>query len=61
MLVAHEILGTDKPILQKREAEHFFLAELVHLNENPEHYSIVGYVHQIKFNKSFFKPIYSLK
>jgi hypothetical protein len=60
MLKAHEILGTDKPIFKNKEVEHFYLDELVHLHENPEKYSVAGYVQIKKFNQSFFKPVYSL-
>lgn len=60
MLVAHEILGTDKPIFRNKEVDHFYLDELVHLHETPEKYSVVGYVRIIKFTRTFFKPVYSL-
>jgi hypothetical protein len=61
MLKAHEILGTDKPIFRKKEVNHFYLDEISHLNENPEHYEVVGYVQEIKKNESFFKAVYSRK
>ncbi|MEB6550194.1 hypothetical protein MXL46_13950 [Heyndrickxia sporothermodurans] len=61
MLKSHEILGTDKPILRERESHHFFLDEITHLNENPEHYEVAGYV-QIKISKQiFYKPVYVKK
>lgn len=60
MLKAHEILGTDKPIFRERERNHFFLDEISHLDENPEKYSVVGYVQVIINKKVFFNPVYSL-
>jgi hypothetical protein len=60
MLKAHEILGTDKPIFRNKEVAHFYLDELVHLHDNPEKYSVVGYVRIIKLTQTFFKPVYSL-
>ncbi|EOW8912826.1 hypothetical protein ACOVAE_003049 [Listeria monocytogenes] len=61
MLKAHEILGTDKPIFREREVHHFFLDEISHLDENPEKYSVVGYVRVIKKQEIFFKSVFSLK
>ncbi|EJP0467936.1 hypothetical protein NVA59_005411 [Escherichia coli] len=60
MLKAHEILGTDKPIYREKQAEHFSFDELLFLNENPEKYSVVGYVQVIKYQQVFFEPVYSL-
>ncbi|MFT9601004.1 hypothetical protein [Mesobacillus sp.] len=60
MLKAHEILGTDKPIFKEKRPEYFFYDEIVHLNENPEKYSVVGYAQVIKFKQTFFEPVYSL-
>jgi hypothetical protein len=60
MLKAHEILGTDKPIFKEKEDTYFYLDELLHLNENPEKYSVVGYVQVIKNKEIFFKAVYSL-
>lgn len=31
MLMLHEILGTDKPIFNEKQAEHFFYEELLAL------------------------------
>lgn len=47
MLKAHEILGTDKPVFREKQINHFYLDEISHLNENPEHYEVVGYVQVI--------------
>lgn len=60
MLKSHEILGTDKPIYREKGDEHFFFEELLFLNENPEKYSVVGYVQVIKFQQVFFEPVYSI-
>lgn len=61
MLKAHEILGTDKPILEEKEAQHFFLDEITYLNENPEQYEIVAYLQIIKNQQVFYKPVYAKK
>lgn len=58
MLKAHEILGTDKPIFREREPQHFFLDEIAHLDENPDHYSVVGYVQVVKDKEVFFKAVW---
>jgi len=60
MLKAYEILGTDKPIFREKEVNHFFLDEISYLDENPEKYSVVGYVQVIINKKVFFKSVYSL-
>lgn len=58
MLKAHEILGTDKPVFREKQINHFYLDEISHLNENPEHYEVVGYVQVIFKAEPFFKPVY---
>lgn len=60
MLKSYEVLGTDKPILRERNNTHFFLDEIIQLNENPEDYFVSGYVPVIKNKEVFFKAVYSL-
>jgi hypothetical protein len=60
MLKSHEVLGTDLPIFREKEINHFYLDEIIHLNDNPEKYSVVGYVQVIKDKEIFFKAVYSL-
>ncbi|NMO80145.1 hypothetical protein [Niallia alba] len=59
MLKLHEILGTDKPVFKKKDAEHFFYEELLALNEKPSQYKITGYVEVRKHKQLFFKQVYS--
>ncbi|RIW27275.1 hypothetical protein D3H55_23120 [Bacillus salacetis] len=59
MYKAHEILGTDLPIFQKKQERHFSLEEIIHLNEDPNNYRISGYVPLEKFKEIFYEPVYS--
>lgn len=61
LLQAHEILGTDKPILKEREINHFFLDEITELGENPEKYEIVAYVRVVKKEQTFFRAVFAKK
>lgn len=62
LLKAYQILGTDKPILKERELHHYYLDEIVHLNEDPENYEVVAYVQMDKYtHETFFQAVYSKK
>jgi hypothetical protein len=60
MYKAHEILGTDLPIFREKKEDYFYLEEIVHLNENPRHYKISGYVPIKKYGQVFYKALYSV-
>lgn len=60
MLQLHEILGTDKPIFSQKENHHFYLVELLALDEDPVQYRMNGYVQVRKRTQYFYLPVYSL-
>ena len=60
MLRSHEILGTDLPIYKEMPNKHFTSEEIRHLGHRMSDFKRVGYVSYVKFNQTFFKPIYEL-
>jgi hypothetical protein len=61
MYLAHEILGTDKPIFKQQEAGYYQLDELICLQENLEDYHHYGFMQIRKYHQTFYVPIYTEK
>lgn len=59
MYLAHEVIGTDKPILRQKEMQHFTWEELLHLEERIEDYVHYGFVQKIMQQKVFYVSIYA--
>jgi hypothetical protein len=58
MLMKHEIIGSEKPIIFEKKANHYTYDEIVYIGENPEKYIHVGFMPIYVGDNQMFEKLY---
>lgn len=57
-IASHQITGTDLPVYEAMEIQHYTLMELTMLNEDPSQYKHVGFY---RTSKNLYVKVYEKK